>query len=283
MSLQSQLPPVGNDLNIQWQQLQNYTTNQKEAYFLRYLVKIASKEESDDNKFTSLFMSMKMNLFGTQRFFSSNSIYEAQTYINTEIQIRNFDLILFWRQVRKDNPFLNLPELDDADQIRFFLESNPESVTKITVLQMNGIFETWSVWYEKYGESLGFPSCETEKEIHDYLEDDKNKDVIRKIISKELDTILEKTSRLPPEIKYFAGLEKLTYSNRKAWVLPKEVFTLSNLKVLNVRHSELRKLSKKIGGMKQLKKLRLIGAQFEYLPRSLSHLKRTKLVIENKD
>ncbi len=267
----------------EWEKLSSYTREIKDAYFFKFIVKIASKQNNEENRFLSLFNSLKENLHGGGNFLPSQVSFIAADYIQAESRLRDFDLIIFWKHVTDEHPALNLPQFEEAEQIRLYLKSNTQSINQITFLRMNGIFEIWSDWHTKYGHSLSFPFFETEKEIHQYLENRENMSTIIQVLSKERETILAKTTRLPPEIKYFLNLEELTFSNRKALTLPKEVFSLRKLKILNICHSELQKLSKKIELTKDhLLELRLIGTQFTSLPCELLKLKLSKILVENK-
>lgn len=270
--------------SYQWQLLQEYTKKTEDAYFLKYLVKSATKlDETADKRFETLFHSMKEHLFGTDKFFSSElPTYIAQDYIETEKKIRDFDLLLFWKHLRNENPNLNLPPFTYPNEIRDYFQTDPKKVARITVLKMNGILDCWEAWHKAYGESHGLPYFDNEKEIHAYLENDNNKPVLFAIISKERDTILEKTTRLPPEIKHLVGLKHLTLSNRKASVVPKAMYELSELRELNINHSELKKLSRRVGYLWQLQKLSITGSSLAGLPKELAWWPISDITIEDK-
>ncbi len=284
--LESQPSTLSSKAESQWAQLQQYTQTHSEAYLLRFWVKQVSREQADENsRFQNLFDKMKKNLFGSTQFFPASSVPSiADDYIRAEKCLRDFDLMLFWERLCNDQPYLNLSRFDTADQIRTYLEDpvNQEKLATISSLCLPGIAEIWPVLHLEYGATHQLPPFTTERAMHNYLENPQNRATIGAILSQKREWILSKTTRLPPEIKYFINLEELIFSNRKGVVLPKEVFELKQLKILKVCHAELEKLSKKIGQLAQLQELTLIGTQFSQLPDSLLTLQTTKITIENK-
>lgn len=284
--LEPQQTKLPSKAESQWAQLQQYIQTDSDAYLLKFWVKQVSREQTDEDiRFQNLFDKMKKNLFGSTQFFDSASVsYKATDYIQTEKRVRDFDLMLFWERLCNDNPHLNLSRFDNADQIRIYLKDplNQEKMATVFSLNLPGIAEIWPDLYREYGATHQLPPFTTERAMHAYLEDPQNRATIGAILSQKRELILSKTTRLPPEIRYFANLEELIFSNRKGVVLPQEVFELKQLKILQICHSELEKLSQKIGQLSQLQELSLIGTQFSQLPDNLLTLQATKIKIENK-
>lgn len=270
----------------QWDELKAYTQSTGDAYLLKYWVKkISTKQLDEAASFSSLFTKMVKNQFGSTKYFDKPSATNsAADYIQADRRIRDFDLQIFWKDLLQSNPKLELPELNEAEDIRAYLES-PESISNIvqvTSISMRGIFDLWPYLFQKYGDSDNFPSLETEAEMHTYLENPINRPLIGKIIANERELILAKTTRLPPEIKHFVNLEELLFSNRKAVVLPKEIYALEKLRSIKVCHSELKKLSKRVGELTNLTELWLFGTKFKTVPESILKLKPNTVVIKNK-
>ncbi len=268
----------------EWKTLKSYVKEHKqEAYFLKYLVKVAGKSSKVEiERFQTLFKSMQANLFFNPGFLPDEAAsFRAEGYIKADKKIRDFDLIIFWKNVRTQNLELNFPEYNDAEAIRKYIKTNPDKIAKVTHIHMLGIFEAWAGWAKKYGQELGLPYFETEKAMHDYLENSQNVSVIRQMVVKENAAILEKTTRLPAEAGSFTGLKTLVFSNRKSWVVPKSIYQLKALTELCFDHSELRKVSKLIGELKKTN-IRFIGTQLTVLPATIRQLDLSRVIIVDK-
>lgn len=267
----------------EWMKIKEYTKENKKPYLLRFWVKQIPNSEADP--LNALTMRMKQNVFGSPKFFPvATPTNSAEDIIRIESQIRDFDLIMFWKQLCKENPALQLPDMEQASQIRSYLKdpNNQRTLSGIRELAMQGIYALWEGFYQKYGTSHNFPYFKTEREIHNYLEDDKNKQTVMGIIDLERDEIVRVTTRLPREIKYLVNLEVFTFSNRKGVTLPKEFYTLGKLREVNINHSELEKMSKQTTNLSKLEKLSLIGTKFSSLPKWFSELIAVQLTFENK-
>lgn len=88
----------------------------------------------------------------------------------------------------------------------------------------------------------------------------------------------QRLKAIPPEIKYFTNLERLTLSDNELEELPKEITELKNLKLLDLSNNNLKKLPENFGNLSKLKELSLKNNQLSNLPDSFQSLLSLELI-----